>query len=337
MVNLKVLRERVRVKAIRRLGGVLPQRGLSYPELLRLLYPSMLQDVDRHIVDEVSGGDLTDPATIRRMLGVVEHQLVPSNFSVFLTKDDVGLADVDGVEMFYDKADRSVSFQIQQGIYEPHITALFKRLCKPGMTVVDVGANIGYYALLASGLVGPKGRVVAIEPNSENCRLLLSSVRLKDERTNIVLLPVACDEAMGWAYYSKHIGSNGGLVDSDDLLARPGTVVPTFQLQDIVRDRVDLIKLDVEGAEYRIVAGARELIEREKPIIISELSRDMLARISGVTAEKYLEFFDGLGYELALIDRDTWEPVAFSSVEQLLERVEDQFQIENVLLTPSAS
>ena len=200
------------------------------------------------------------------MLGALEHQLTPSNFSVLMARDDVGIADVDGVEMFYDTADGSVSEQIKKGVYEPHITALFRQICKSGMTVVDVGANIGYYTLLASELVGAQGRVVAIEPNSENCRLLLSSIRLKEVRSNVTVLPVACDERLGWAYYSRHIGSNGGFIEPDDLFGRPGTVVPTFALSEIVDGPVDLVKLDVEGAEYRIATGARELIERAKTV-----------------------------------------------------------------------
>ena len=122
------------------------------------------------------------------------------------------------------------------------------------MTVVDVGANLGYYSLLASKLVGPSGRVIALEPNSENCRLLLSSLRL-DGITNVQLIPVAADTATGWAYYSTHVGSNGGLIDDADLLRHPGVVVPTFRLDDLVEQPVGLLKMDVEGAEGRVDQG----------------------------------------------------------------------------------
>ena len=104
------------------------------------------------------------------------------------------------------------------------------------MTVVDVGANSGYYALLGLEAGRSAGRVVALEPNSENCRLLLSSLRLGGFTTSSVI-PVAADEATGWAYYSTHVGSNGGLIDDSDLLAHPGVVVPTFSLDDLVEVR----------------------------------------------------------------------------------------------------
>ena len=78
------------------------------------------------------------------------------------------------------------------GEWAEHELSILRTLIPEGSTVVDVGANLGYFSLLAAKLVGPTGRVVALEPNSENCRLLLSSLRLNGT-TNVDLLPVAAD------------------------------------------------------------------------------------------------------------------------------------------------
>jgi FkbM family methyltransferase len=336
LMDLEDFFEAIRVRAVCRLGGVLPQRGLTYPELVQLLYPGLKDPVIRQIVDTAAEGELTDPSTIRRMLGAVEHQLAPTSFSVQLTRDDVSLVRVGDIELFCDTADRSVSLTLQAGDYEPHLTSVFKRFCQPGMTVVDIGANIGYYSILASELVGPQGQVVAIEPNSENCRLLVSSMRLTG-RTNITLLPVACDDRTGWAYYSTHIGSNGGLVDKEDLLASPGTVVPTFKLDDLVDAPVGMLKMDVEGAEARVVAGARKLIERHRPVITTELSEAMLEEVSGATPSEYLNYFHGLGYSLAVIDRESGEPRRYPTVRSLLLDWREHYQIEDLLLLPDDS
>ncbi len=270
------------------------------------------------------------------MLGAVEHQLALTNFSIQLSRDDVTLARVGDIELLCDTADRSVSLTLQAGEYEPHLTAVFERFCRPGMTVVDVGANVGYYSMLASALVGSEGRVIAIEPSSENCRLLLSTMRLKG-RTNVTVLPVACDAQTGWAYYSTHIGSNGGLVDDEDLLANPGTVVPTFRLDDLVDEPVGLLKIDVEGAEARVVAGARKLIERYRPVVTTELSEAMLEQVSGSTPAEYLNYFHGLGYSLAVIDRTSGSPRTYPTVRDLLLDWREHFQIEDLLLTPDDS
>jgi len=212
--------------------GTLPVRGLTYDELVRLLYPS-LPDELRDELDSAAAGDLSDVSTIRTMLGRIEHQVAPTTFSVQITEKDAVLCSVGGIELYCDPADAAVTPGLRSGRYEPHLTSVFERYCKVGMTVVDVGANLGYYSLLAARLVGPSGRVIAFEPNSENCRLLLSSLR-RGGITNVEVIPVACDRTMGWAYYSTHVGSNGGLIDNSDLLAHPGVVVPTFCLDDIV-------------------------------------------------------------------------------------------------------
>ncbi len=95
--------------------------------------------------------------------------------------------------------------------YEPHVSAIIARLCKPGMTALDIGANIGYHTMLLAHHVGRGGRVLAFEANSENARLILATVRTNGA-TNVEVLPVALDTARGWACFTSHVGSNGGLL-----------------------------------------------------------------------------------------------------------------------------
>jgi FkbM family methyltransferase len=326
---LKPLRGRV----VTRLGGTMPERGLTYDELVALVYPS-LPDELRAQVDAAGDGDLTSVTTIRRMLGSIEHQMAPTPFSVQLSEEDVLRCRVGSVELLADAADAAVTPGLRSGQYESHLTAVFERYCTPGMTVVDVGANLGYYSLLAAHLVGPSGKVVALEPNSENCRLLLSSLRLAGV-TNVELLPVAADERSGWAYYSTHIGSNGGLVDDADLLAHPGTVVPTFPLDDLVAGPVAFLKMDVEGAEGRVVKGAARIIEHDRPIITTELKEEMLRRVSSTTVAEYLGYFEGLGYTPALLEKGSGAEKPYPSVAALLADWGDSDELRDVLLLPS--
>ncbi len=313
------------------LGGTMPTRGLTYEQLVHLLYPRLTDEL-RSEVDRAAVGDLTSISTIRRMLGSIEHQLAPTAFSVQLSGEDAVRCTVGEVELFCDAADAAVTPGLRSGKYEPHLTAVFQRYCRPGMTVVDVGANLGYFSLLASKLVGPVGRVVALEPNSENCRLLLSSLRLSGI-SNVELLPVAADVAPGWAYYATHVGSNGGLVDDGDLLSRFGTVVPTFRLDDLVEGKVDFLKMDVEGAEGRVVLGATRIIESDRPIITTELKDEMLQRVSGRSVADYLGYFGDLGYLPTLLDKESGAEQPYPSVEALLDDwvIDD---LRDVLLLP---
>jgi FkbM family methyltransferase len=326
--TLRPLRDRI----VQGLGGTIPERGLTYEQLVHLLYPTLPEEL-RPEVDEAAGGDLTRPSTIRRMLGTVEHQVAPTTFSVQLTEDDAVRCTVGAVELLCDAADAAVTPGLRSGTYEPHLTAVFERYCATGMTVVDVGANLGYYSLLASKLVGPSGRVIALEPNSENCRLLLSSLRLANA-ANVELLPVAADVARGWAYYSTHVGSNGGIIDDGDLLSRPGVVVPTFRLDDIVEGPVGFLKMDVEGAEGRVVRGATGLIERDRPIVTTELKGEMLARVSGMSLADYLGYFESLGYTPSLLDEDSGAEKPYASVAALLTDLAGRDELHDVLLLP---
>ena len=194
------------------------------------------------------------------MLGWIEHQVAPTAFSVQLGEEDAVRCAVGEVELLADAADAGVTPGLRSGEYEPHLTAVFERYCKPGMTVVDVGANLGYYSLLASRLVGPSGRVVALEPNSENA--------------------ASCCRRCGWAgspmfnwcRWRRTPRRGGRTLDARRLERRsdrgsgppraPGDHGPDLPADDIVDGPIGFLKMDVEGAEGRIIRGATGLIER---------------------------------------------------------------------------
>ena len=142
--------------------------------------------------------------------------------------------------------------------------------------------------------------------------------------------------ASGWAYYSTHVGSNGGLVDDNDLLAHPGVVVPTFRLDELVSGRVDFLKMDVEGAEGRVVRGATRLIESDRPIVTTELKDEMLTRVSGMSVRDYLGYFEGLGYRPTLLDKAGADEKAYPSVDAMLAQWGEADELRDVLLVPGA-
>jgi FkbM family methyltransferase len=310
---------------------------LGFDELVKLIFPGLSDPASLaalRAAAEAAGGDISRPETIRRMIGSVDQQVATASMVVRLGPGDVEYREVGGLRLALDRADASVARQVEAaGGYEPHLTAAFRRHCAPGMTVVDVGANIGYYSMLAAQLVGPTGRVYAIEPSSENCRLLLASITANGLE-NIELLPLACDSRRGWVYLRSHVGSNAGLVPADDVVTAVGTVVPAFRLDELVEGPVHLLKLDVEGAEARVVEGATQLLQRDRPIVTSELSCEMLPRVSGVAVEDYLGGFFELGYRLFMLDKAGGEPVAYESAQALLDSWGDPYRIEDVLLLP---
>jgi FkbM family methyltransferase len=284
------------------------------------------------ILRDVQRLGLTSIAScFRNVISRFDRQLQATPFTVRFTETDIDYIKLNEFQICIDKSDISISNSlIVHRHYEPHLTQFCEQHIRSGMTVVDIGANIGYYTLLAAGLVGKTGRVIAFEPNTENCRLILLSLH-KNGLCNVTLYPLGLSDQAGLAFFSTHLGSNGGiLLSAETTLLNPNCVViPTMRLDELLAETpVNLLKLDTEGAEGLIVNGARNVIERDRPIISSEFSTEMLQRVSGISGRAYLDYFRSLGYRIFMIDRATAalnpiNDVASFLEEYVLGRIED--------------
>jgi FkbM family methyltransferase len=278
-------------------------------------------------------------SAIRRIIGAIDRQRLNTPLSVRFDASDIALLDLEGFRLAIDLADASVGKPIiHKRTYEPHVTAFMRRQLKPGMNVIDVGANIGYFTILASKLVGDAGTVLAFEPNSENARLILLDVEINNLK-NVKVLPIALSSEMGNVYFSTHLGSNGGFLSSSTEILQNSrcVVVPTFRLDQISQQPVDLMKLDVEGAEGLVVEGGWSTIVKNRPIVVSEFSPEMLGRVSKVRALDYLRRFVDARYHVFLLERDKADGVgseiqdisAFFSSYGVNTRIEDLAFIPN--------
>ena len=198
------------------------------------------------------------------------------------------------------------SRMLRRGAYQPHLTGLFQKILAPGMTFVDVGANIGYFSLLAARIVGETGAVVAIEPGERNGVLLQRSLA-RNRLRNVRLHPYAVSDRRETLVYLPQ-GSNGTVtgLGGDGDVPSGGRLVPATTLDDLLAglDRVDVIKIDVEGAEGRVLRGAAATLARHRPLVVSEFSPLLLEAISGVAGDAYLSHLLDLGYELSVVDPD---------------------------------
>ena len=303
---------------------------------VHLVYPPA---VASEVLDSLEHTDrpLADLSELRRLMAPFDRQTFPSPVRINFGQVDVAEHDVDGMHLLLDADDTSVSRTLLlTSVYEPHVTAVFRRFIRPGMTVVDVGANVGYFSALASTLVGPEGRVIALEPNSENCRLILLTM-LANQAENIEVLPISAAAERGWQYFSTHVGSNGGFIGStrDDLLDGRGTVVAAFPLDDIIEGPVHLMKLDVEGAEGLVLAGAHTLLDRYRPIVISELSIEMLDRVSHMTIGDYIDALIGRGYALHVVSPTELTTTEITDVARFVADWTDPFRLEELLFLPT--
>ena len=141
---------------------------------------------------------------------------------------------------------------------------------KPGFVVIDVGAHIGIYTIKAARSVGSNGRVIAVEPHPENFRLMLQNIAL-NKLDNVTPVQVALSNHEG---YVKLYLSNSS--DKHSIVYQASAQcmkVPSLTLDGLLRhldiDYVDLIKIDVEGAEMDVLEGARQTLKKSEKIVVA--------------------------------------------------------------------
>jgi FkbM family methyltransferase len=271
----------------------------------------------------------------RTVINAFDHQTVGTSFTVRFAKDDIQYVTFPDFELAIDNKDISVGMPIFRGEYENHLFKFFSNMLKPGMVFMDVGANIGFYSMLAASKVGNSGKVISFDPNTENCRLIMLGM-YRNQFQNIALYPFALGDKTGYTLFSTHIGSNGGLIaETEASLLNPNcTVVPMTRLDNLITERVDVIKIDVEGAEGLVVSGGKCLIEKYRPIITSEFSLEMLSRVSGMSGKDYLCYFRDQHYAAHICDRQTHELVAVKDIEAFLDAYGEDTRIEDFVFIP---
>ena len=181
-------------------------------------------------------------------------------------------------------------------VYESHITEFIRKHLRTGQTFLDLGANIGYFTSLAASIVGEAGRVMSVEPGTSNLKFLLLNKQL-NQFDQVDIFPAAASDEKALMLYDSS-GSNGfttsiGQADTGNDLTRilGSDVVNAITVDDICSslDRLDMIKVDIEGAEYRALKGAMQTVRKHRPMIISEFSPPALDSMSNATAEEFLE------------------------------------------------
>jgi FkbM family methyltransferase len=218
--------------------------------------------------------------------------------------DSVVLARILGRhKIFLRSSDRGFACHVMlDGFWEMWLTQFLARHVKLGMTVVDVGANFGYYTLLLGDAVGETGHVLAVEPNPDAAALLQETVLLNGhgKRTRVVPHALGATAGHGWLYSPDGEPKNAALVDRKDLPGGRTINVTTLTLDEIALPckKVNLVKIDAEGGEIAIAAGMRQLIARDRPMIALEFNPARYADPRGFLDEMLASY--GTGRELSL-------------------------------------
>jgi FkbM family methyltransferase len=143
--------------------------------------------------------------------------------------------------------------------WEPDEAAWLTQELHLGATMLDVGANIGYFSLLAAQTVGPSGRVIAIEPERRNLRVLRHNVWQHD---TVTIFPVAAwDERTTLELHFNEDNAGDHQVHPERDGGSQGVLVPALPLDEVLRDvTVDVVKIDTQGADHHVIAGLKETL-----------------------------------------------------------------------------
>ena len=242
--QLKRVSSGVKIRPEQHVAATAPLAGSVIFDLNRLR--SLSRDVNEALIRSLCASVPLDDSVLCRVLG---------RYKMYVDPRDVGLA----------------PHLMLDGYWEMHVTEAILGFVRSGMTVVDVGANQGYFTMLLADLVGPGGHVFAAEPNPHMMGLLQKSVLLNGFRTWVSPVVQALSASSGETvalHVPKDLPQNGSIMwqgnETSERIA-----IETLSLDDLIGDGpIDFIKIDVEGAEQAVWDGMARIIARNRPVSI---------------------------------------------------------------------
>ena len=232
-----------------------------------------------------------------------------------------------GMSFVLPSGDFGVTLEAEStGSYEPVTTNLIESILCSGMTFVDIGAHVGLFAIPATQWVGRNGKVIAFEPHPSNFRLLLDNLKINQVEEQVTAIQSAISnktKSMDLYTCSFNTGDHQLYPSS----TRGKISVPCTTLDHFfpTGTQVNLVKMDVQGAEGFVFEGMRRLLEENEAIqIIWELSPQQLLN-SGYSAKKVLDYLENLEFSSTLIDDVTGEVTPVSRDELLIRCPKDSY------------
>lgn len=223
--------------------------------------------------------------------------------------------------------DTSVMPQLRRGTYEPSIQRLFCGLVKPGMTVCDIGANFGQHTVLLSKLVGPTGRVFAIEASLTNVGYIRATIDAND-CSNVEII-----EQGVWSHKTQLTFSHVDDAEATSFCSNKDNIreiepnpkcqyqtIEVSSLDDLVDVDIDFCKIDIEGSELFAIKGAKHLLKQQSPILM-ELNSFTCRTFMGVEIFEIIDYMESNGYDHIYIHSyRQWTSITKNMLLNTLER-----------------
>jgi FkbM family methyltransferase len=222
-----------------------------------------------------------------------------------------------------DSTNLGATLRMLLGVFEPGTTKLIEQIVRPGMVVIDLGAHVGYYTLLAARLVGQQGKVFAFEPDPGNYALLLENIALNGFGSVQALRQAVADRSGSTSFFLSPWGSDrNSLYQDNSGLEAQRVDVEVITLDDFLVQAgnpiVDLVKMDIEGSELAALEGMKKTLKRTRRLIMEFSPVSVHAGSSN--PEQLLDMLNRFGFTVQIIQEDgTLEPLDSIDFSRLVE------------------
>ena len=227
----------------------------------------------------------------------------------FTSDNPIILKVVQGQKMYLDLRDYRVAQGLfQEGILEKGTTRLFYELCEEGMTVIDIGANIGYFTLIAAKLVGLSGKVFAFEPDPNNFALLKKNVELNGYNNVFPVQKAISDKVGNTKLFLDPLRERSSILYP---CGKETIVVDTTTLDEFLANKectVDVIKMDIDGVETLALRGGEKTIKENNVKLIMEFEPKIMQSV-GFSPRAFLNNLKQYGFEIYFIKDESIEMV----------------------------
>jgi len=262
-----------------------------------------------------------------KKLGKIPGSLAVYKFLALLLSPKV--IDVQGSKMYLDRAyEKASCCTLVMDLYEPLMTDIFKKSLKRGDIVVDVGAYIGYYSLLASRIIGSEGKVYAFEPEPQNWSLLNKNIELNGYNNILPLQKAVSKECGTTRLFISRWGTSHSLKGQDT--GKGFIDVETTSLDEFFKDKnhpIDIIKMDVEGAEMDALLGMGRIIKQNKNLKMFVEFRPFRTRRAIYSAEEFLLKLWSYNFLTSIIDEQGKCLKRISDINQLTDTAEVAYNL----------
>ena len=259
---------------------------------------------------------LLRPRPLRRIAHRILLRLIPEKVRI------------DGIDLLLNPRDPVLSPAVAFGVYEPWEQQLFRTLCRPGDTVVDIGANVGLYTAIAARAVGSAGRVISLEPHLESYSYLQKTIAING-LTHVRAVNAACGDHSGTVdlFLTDENKADSRLYDVTG--ARPRTTVEMVTLDDLLERegvrKVDVIKMDIQGAEALALKGMRRTLRTPGKLTLVCEFWPWGITAAGGSPREFIEELSSHGFTFHSIDEDRHRADPIPDIGALLANQRDEY------------